>query len=245
MNLLFKDFPIELRAALQAPKGISKHLNFRAFEIDIRAGSYKMIELDECISFLGLYYPEFKQSFSSHLRFLSSCRNAAVHSFLPSYRAYELDRTAYLGLNLFDHFRIKKVFKHLFFTPSDPDKKFLKEFDSERIIRVQKAVEEARSKAKKTPHQSCMSVDDWHVYVVNCPVCENDAILSGYTDISYSRDEGGSQYLTFFADSFECEECGLSLSDTEELRLAGLETVHDRDSELERYLHEKHGQQEV
>ena len=44
--------------------------------------------------------------------------------------------------------------------------------------------------------------------------------------------------LVVYFQSFECEECGLVLDDTQELELAGMDVVYERDSDLERFMRE-------
>jgi len=85
-------------------------------------------------------------------------------------------------------------------------------------------------------------VDGWYTYVTCCPICNSDGVLVGTTEDCFEYDmdgnpEGGG--LAFFADSFECDMCGLKLDDVEELRLAGMETDYDRSDEHDRWLEEK------
>jgi hypothetical protein len=53
-----------------------------------------------------------------------------------------------------------------------------------------------------------------------------------YGDTEQGDDADGPS-STYLADQFLCEECGLELNDLEELKLAGIEGVHDRSSELD------------
>lgn len=125
---------------------------------------------------------------------------------------------------------------------TDEDKKFLDNFKEERIERVRKAIESAKEKAHKLPQsKSYISTDDWEVYTTECPVCGNDAILEGYTEIVAEQDDidSWSQGLDFFADTFKCEECGLALDESEELRLAGIDTHYDRSDEMDKWSYEE------
>ncbi len=121
------------------------------------------------------------------------------------------------------------------------DVNFLKEFQIERIERVRKVIDGAKEKSRKIPHKYAhISLDDWDNYVISCPICGNDAILDGYTEISGDANEDGdvSPVLDFFANSFRCESCGLQLEDVEKLKLASIDTVYDRNDELDKWFSE-------
>jgi hypothetical protein len=86
-----------------------------------------------------------------------------------------------------------------------------------------------------------VGVGDWDVFTAGCPICGSEGLIFGYTDLSgeFEEDGSGSYRLDFLADSFQCDECGLILDDTEELRLVDMETYYDRSSELDQWFSEQ------
>jgi hypothetical protein len=232
--LLFKDLPIDLRLLFLTPKSMPKGFNWRHFDADIRSYKYKAIELDECISIFYILFPEHKQQIQPYLKLLSQTRNASVHAALPSFHAFDLSRTAYLALRIYLLLEDKKSFgKYTRYVLSKKDTEFLESYEAERESRVRLKVERAKVQSKKAETMHIV-VDDWETYVTSCPICGNDALLEGYTDIGAEMDEDGDSepYLTFFANSFECEACGLNLTDSKELNLAGIEEFYDRSEDL-------------
>lgn len=239
--LLFKNVPLELRCLLECPDSIPKAFNWRQYDIDVRSSAYKTLELDECISCFYIFCPELRQSLQPHLRLLSRCRNLSIHSALPSFQKYELDRTAYLALQLFLKLDEKQAFRYTSYFLTQEDKKFLETFQDERIERVQKAIQMAKEKSRKIEGgRSYILIDSWENYVTSCPICGSDGILDGYTELSGEMDEDGlsNPFLDFFATAFHCDDCGLSLEDVEELELAGMEIHYDRSSELDKWFSE-------
>ena len=58
--------------------------------------------------------------------------------------------------------------------------------------------------------------------------------------LAVSEDEEGiNPSLDFFASGFHCWECGLKLYDSEELRLAGMNTLYDRSGDIDRWFTER------
>lgn len=231
--LVFEGLPIELQALFACPEALPKDFNWRAFDVDLRSSKYKTKELDSCISLFNMFKPEYRQELSAHFQLLSRCRNTSVHFVLPSFQKYELERIAYLALRLAD---ITGVPRSL----TKDDKKFLLDFKAERIERVKKKIEEAKEKAKHISSvDTSLSIGGWEEHVTQCPVCSSDGILSGTTDIGFDapfeQGEEPEPRLDFFADNFICQQCGLELDDSEELRLAGMDLVYDRSSDLEEW----------
>ena len=71
-----------------------------------------------------------------------------------------------------------------------------------------------------------------------CPVCDSDGILTGDSEIDPPVDDQSDPFLSFTAYSFECDECGLVLNDTQEIELAGMDVAYDRNDELDDWLFE-------
>jgi hypothetical protein len=236
--LLFKELPVELKVFFTCPEIKTKSANWRRFDIDLRSFTYKTIELDECISIFYILFSKDKQFYQPYFRFLSNCRNISIHASLPSFQKYDLERTVYLALNVHKILKEYEVFGLYSYYPQKEDNEFLSSFDNERAERVKKKIEDAKKKSKGLMHSaSHLLVDDWKLYVTRCPVCESDGMLEGYTDpwIEGTEDHIKSSGLSFFADSFECEECGLKLDDVKELALAGMDDYYDRSEDEDRW----------
>jgi hypothetical protein len=235
--LLFIDFPIELQVLFASPESLPKDFNWRLLDIELRSFKYKTKELDECIALLYVLLPEHKQELRSYFQLLARHRNASIHSVLPSFQRYELERLGYLALRLFVILQTTKHISEYSYRVTKDDKAFLAVFKNERIERVKKKVDEAKEKSKHiSTIKGSLSIDGWEYYITECPICGNEGILTGYTDIDY--EEAPDEYLPnasldFFADSFECEDCGLKLDDTEELKLVKMDVNYDRSHQLD------------
>lgn len=244
LGLIFKNIPLELRVVFSCPQSIPESFNWRRYDIDLRSFAYKAIELNECISCFYTFFPDLRQTLQPHLKFLSNVRNMSLHSAFPSFQQYELDRVAFLALQIFKILRDNKILELFHYLPSEKDSKFLDDFQAERIERVKKVIENAKEKSRKISHKGSGIIldlsDSWDAYVFTCPICDSDGILGGYTEDDLVEDEDGAfPSLGFFAEAFSCDECGLSLEDVEELELAGIDTHHDRSDDLDRWFAEE------
>jgi len=239
LQLLFKDLPLELRCALAAPEAMPTTFRSTPYEIELKASTFKSIELDEAIAIFCTFYPDFKKRFGSHLRFLSRHRNICVHAVHPDCREYEVDRTVFLFLSLIGHMRRQNpdLAKRILLKEDDKNKMFLAKFDEERLNRVHEKVENARTKAKKITERVSIDPEEWHWYPIPCPVCGSDGILSGETIAKPEYDEDGpcGVNLTFMGETFGCEFCGLVLDDYEEMSIAGIDPEVDRSDESDQW----------
>jgi hypothetical protein len=240
--LLFKGLPIELQVLFACPDSLTKDFNWRPYDIDLRSFKYETKELNECISLFYVLLPEHKQELNPYMILLSRYRNVSVHSALPSFQSYEVQKVAFLALRLLSILQSQKIIAEYAHIITKDDKQFLSTFKLERIDRVKKKIEDAKEKSKHiSTGKVSLSVDGWENYVTQCPICESDGILSGFTDM---RADGSGEdpdvWLEFFADGFTCEECGLQLDDTEELKLAGVELVYERPSDLDAWYKEQY-----
>ncbi|MBA7676145.1 hypothetical protein ES703_84386 [subsurface metagenome] len=248
--LLFKNLPLELRCAIAAPKAMPESFRKTPYEIDLKASAYKSLELDEAITSFGLFFPAMKKRLASHLRFLSRHRNTCVHAALPDFREYEMERTAFLFLTLVEHLKEKEpeLLNPFDLGEDKLNKQFLERFDEERLKRVHSKIEAAREKAKKLTEKLSLSSDDWNWYPVACPVCGSDGILTGETEPEkYDNGKGGFEVTTilfFTGETFKCEQCGLTLSDFDELKIAGIDPDVDRSNEAIRWLEEQYQDEE-
>ncbi len=241
--LLFRDLPLELKVLFTCPDAVKPaSFNWRAYDVELRSYGYKTMELDELISTFFLFFPSQKQTLRPHLKFLSKCRNASIHLSLPSFQTYELERTAYLALRVFLtlHDYDSDFFMPAWYHLTKRDEEFLSKYDTLRTERVRQKVDKARENAKRIEAQSVsVSVDGWEVDVTRCPVCGCDGVLTGETRVEADIDEdrNAHPYLMFLADTFKCEECGLSLDDANELQLAGMDLSYDRpESDMEKWV---------
>jgi hypothetical protein len=233
--LLFKEVPLDLKILLSCSKDIPQTFNWRRIDNELSSGTYKTIGFDTCISSFYIFFPDLKQSLHSHMRFLANNRNTSVHFVFPSFQKYEIERVVFVALNVFLTIKQSKACKFTYYRLNDNDDKFLSRFDAERIKRVKKKIDDAKAKSTKIKHHKVyIDIDSWEQYITDCPICDSDAILGGYTEEDAEQDGYGypEPYLTFYADAFECQECGLCLDDCEELRLAGKDISYDRSEEL-------------
>ena len=242
--LLFKGLSDEIQTLFVCPESLPKNFNWRPFDIELRSFKYKTKELDECISLFYVLLPEHKQELHAYFKLCALCRNASVHSVMPSFQRFELERLGFLTLRLFNILDDKKNVYGYQYLLTEDDKQFLAEFKNERIDRVKKIIEDAKEKSKHiTTCRASTSVDGWESYVIECPICGADAILTGYTEIQFENTPDGyppDASLDFFADSFECDDCGLKLNDSDELKLASIDLHYDRSDELEHWYEDQY-----
>ena len=241
--LIFKRTPLELRVLLSCPLDLPKSFNWRTFDIDVNAAEYPLIEMGECVSIFFIFFPQMKQRLQSHLKILTRARNASVHSFLPSFQKYEVERAAYVALQIYIKLCEEKVYEFCFMRKKAEE--FIKKFQDERLQRVQKAIEDAKKRAKNLkgrPHR-VRGILNWDTEIIECPICGSDAILEGYTDIveweTSQNIDGPELGLFFYPETFRCDECKLELHDVEELRLVGIPTEFDRSDLLEEFMQEE------
>lgn len=228
--LLFNDLPFEIRVLFTCPEKIPpESINLRRYQSEILAYSYKTPELDEVITRFFVIFPQQRQALRPYFRLLARCRNASLHFSLPSFHRFELERTAYLALQVTRILDDSKDLAFFYFLNAE-DKKFLAEYDEERVNRVRKIIEAAKERSAGLESQEVAVEDDLEKLKIKCPVCGCDSLLYGANQIEAEGDEDGllHPYLEFLADSFECFGCGLKLGDVKELELAGLETSYVR-----------------
>jgi len=228
--LLFSDLPLELKILFTCPDNLlSDSLSWRYLDNLLRASAHKTFELDELIASFYVFYPGKRQALRPYFRLLSRCRNASIHLSLPSFQRYELERTAYLALSVFEILDKEKYSPSFYYRLTKEDKQFLSEYNEERIERVRQKIEVAKEKAKKAK-DTWIIADSWDTYETACPICGCGGMLMGETQVEADFDEDGvaNPYLIFQADTFQCDGCGISLDDVEELQLAGMDIVYQR-----------------
>lgn len=240
IQYLYANIPLEIQLKLSYPDLVNK-LNRKEI-LDLENFNYNAPKLDSCISIFYLLYPEFKHEYKSYFKLFANIRNISVHGSFPSYRKYDLEKINYLAMKLLK-LCMQMEFKNLrYFKFDNSDREFLTNYDNGRIERVKKKIEDAQNESQKIKHSNVsISISRWEEYVTSCPICGCDGILEGSTDLGIEEDiEGETMWLLFYADSFECFECNLKLDDTEELKLANIKTVYERDEDMDKYISEFH-----
>ncbi len=241
--LLFKNLPFELCCAIAAPEAMPESFRKAPYEIDLKSSAYKSLKLNEAIATFSIFFPDMKKRLASHLNFLSRHRNTCVHAALPDFREYEMERTAFLFLTLVEHLKEKEpeLLNPFDLGEDKLNKQFLERFDEERLNRVHSKIEAAREKAKELTEKPSLSSDEWDWCPVECPVCGSDGILTGETQAKIKYEEYGDEIieayrtLSFIGEGFGCSECGLTLIDFDELKIAGIDPDVDRSDELDRW----------
>lgn len=249
LTLLFKSLPFEVRVYLTCPETLPQSFEWQPFDIDIKTASYRMIEFDECVSLLYIFFPNTKKNLQSNLRFISRARNVSAHSFLPKFHSYELERAAFTALKIYEILEPAGIFTGMRKRSSEKDAEFLQNFTETKLERLHKKVENAKESSKKresSPFTFPETLNHWHYQVISCPICERDSILYGSTDLIQENNEQDenepTSYMEFVADSFECQGCGLVLDDREELNFVGINDTIDRSAEIEVFLAERRRQ---
>lgn len=236
-SLLFVDLPLELQICFANPTKIPKSFNWRYFDVDLRSFNYKMIDLAKCIEMFYIFFQDNKQELKIFLDFLSKCRNSCVHASLPSFQRYDLEKIAYLSIRIYEVLDKEKTFLYASRVLTDKDKEFINLFKKEKIEIVKKKIEDAKKKAKTIPEnfEASSGASGWEEYEKECPVCESMGLLLGYTELEADDHYEESYNLTFFAETFECNCCGLKLNDMAELELANVDVWYDRTDELDQW----------
>ena len=240
-SFLYTNLPLELQVKLNYQT--SSKIN-KPEEQGLSQFIFNTQPIDKCVSIFYTLYPEHKIKFKPYFNLFSTIRNISVHGSFPSFQKYDLVRIMYLAMNLTEILIQEKIYSFRYYKLTKEDERFLKNYNQERINRVKKEIESAKNKSRKIEQSwgFMFGMDDWELYNTSCPICTCEGTLTGSSEYGYEEDEmGGSEWLDFNADSFKCEECGLELLDSEELLLAGMETVYDRAGEMDKWYEEKEG----
>lgn len=235
-KFLFTTLPLEIELKLSYPDSF---LPLNAAELrDLNDFAFKSEGFGKSISIFYNILPDLKQKLQPYFKFISEVRNSAVHSIVPNFQRIDLYRSVYLLLILSRHLIFEKIISEYQFKLNEEELSFLKNYDQERIERIKKKLQFANREAKKLkkPLLSLMQ-EDWEERLTNCPICQSNAYINGYCEYEKTYD-GADVFLTFFAESFECEGCRLSLFDREELSFAGVELTKDLSEYIPTYLGE-------
>lgn len=238
-SLIFKDLPIEARTLLAAGSA-AKGFNGRPYELDLRDFAFDTVSLEDAVRAFYVFFADRKQSLRPYFKLLHEVRNLSLHASLGTVKPEEPVRIAYLALAV-----AALAARHLpVYAATEGDMAFLKRYEAERVARVQAQVEKAREKMKGLKVDITFNdpppPEGWESFDARCPVCKNWAFLSGTTDIRCEKKNGKEEEaLDFFADTFDCNACGLGLDDVEELKLADLAIVYDRSEDLPKWRDDK------
>lgn len=238
LSLVFSDLSPEEMVTLQFVKDISAEAQ-SPVALKLKFREFRFRTFSDCLSMLYTFKPALRSEYGSALFNLGSIRNAGVHSAISSNAVHDIDRSAYVALKLFQEIRSDAG---SFFYQKPADVTFLKRFSEAQNTKVRKALDTARrifrSKAFVVTHSES---DGWDEYLIDCPVCDCHALVTGTTENEGDL-VGPDEYeetLNFYATSFACNGCKLKLSNEEEMRLAGVDRIIDRSADLDGW-HESH-----
>jgi hypothetical protein len=202
IHLLFTNLPLDLEVKLTSEDVRKKNKIRRVNELSMKYFKFKSIELDKAISIFYTYFPELKQELKPYFNLFSSIRNISVHGAFPVFQKYDLERIAYLSLRILGILKEEKISGFGFHKLTNKDNDFFKRYDSNRIERVKKAIENAKNKSEKIDYWSSSDLNEWEFYITSCPVCDCDGTLTGSTEFECEHDvEGQTCWLYFYADS--------------------------------------------
>ncbi len=241
LGAVFPHIPADARALLSAPEHAPEFFRWQGAPIDLWSDAFRTLDLGECIACYYAFYPHMKQPLFPHLDFIACHRDAALHTALPPLEPYDFDRCGYATLQAIRTLAQDNAHGGFIYTLSEADTQFLERFAIARAERVSLALEQARLVERMREPKRDVVPSGWLEQAEVCPVCRRRGILRGYSELSMYRDEEVlSPTLDFFAISFSCPGCGLSLRDFDELKLVGMATLYDRSGELDDWFAE-HG----
>ncbi len=241
LGAVFREIPPEVRALLSAPERAPEFFRWRGTPVDLSAPSFRTIGMDACIAAYAVFLPHMKQPLLPHLEFVARGRDIALHAVPGTLGTYELERAGYAVLQVVQSIEQDPAFGHIAYSPREEDRRFLERFSLKRAERVALALEQARFALSEPAPDRRAETSGWDALAGECPVCHTPGALRGYTELSVGRDEDGpAPGLDFFAVSFSCFRCGLTLHDSEELKLAGMGTLYDRSGDMDAWFAE-HG----
>lgn len=233
VNMLFTNVPTEVSLLLTYPESLVESNNLRGLFSEVRKFSYKIIELNNAIGLFNLFFPNLKNEYKQFFTALKPIRNASVHSSVPEFKKYEVERIAYWATKLFMQIHEFQILKHSHFFLDGQTENFLKHYEESLVKKVKKTLENAREKVKNGKiDEANYGPEDWASMHATCPICNNTATVYGDTE---DHDTPDGVKLTFLCECFMCGACGLELYGFEELELAGIETSIDRSDDTDEW----------
>lgn len=235
---LFSNLPLEVELKLTYPMSFSKLNTLQLRELNNY--EFKSEQLNKCITIFFHLYPDKKKELKPYFNFISDIRNSSVHGILPSYHRIDLARSAFLLLSLVYFLLEQRIVRHYHFKVTKEDQNFLSRYDHERIERLKRIIEDARSKTKGINGTTSLIIQEtWDTRLSKCPICKSDSFVDGYCEFEYEKGlEGADAFLTFHIEAFECPQCDLKLFDQVELSYAGVELTQDLSEFIPDYLYD-------
>lgn len=252
LALIFRNLDPETQVVLLCPTQLRPESAWWGQYLKIVSAETNTIEFDDCLKIFFMFFPDLKQEFEPTFLTLKKSRNASVHFVLPDFDLFDLERAAYVALRINEILHPPLVESLSFLQPmgqrrSEDDKTFMSNFEHKRADYVADQINQARAQAKKLQGkpQTALIPADWNHFIVTCPICSSDGVADGYTELvtaEYGPDDSG-QFLVFIATQYKCTGCHLTLRDSVEMQLAGLDIHFVRKDEIEDYLALQKGEQ--
>lgn len=240
LSLLYKGLSAELRCALVAPESLPPGFRMMPHLVDLKSSKYKTLEMNDVIGQFYIFEPEIRKRHQAELKFISGHRNNCVHAVHPEFKDYEVERSAFLMFSLVEHFveKYPDIVRFREWGERGSVEKFMKRYDESRIERLDEKVKAAAEKAKTLTEKTTLDASEWDWYPTLCPICGSDGFYNGETEADSGYD---GLELTFYPESFECDECGLVLDDFYEMETVGVPTDGvDRTDESEDWIRDNY-----
>jgi hypothetical protein len=209
----------------------------------------KSIQISNAINRLGEIIEEFTTNLRSKATLIINERNTELHSGLPGFEEFPV------RLWISDYYRICDILLKF-------QEKTLKDYfgDSEGIL-AEKMIEESDEKLKKIVFEKIKSykqvyedlaieektsrrdnsekqlrVFSSHTKKIQCPCCNNEALLTGeQVSVSSTKLNGNDLYeeIRYIPNKLACFNCGLKLDTYNELKVVDLGDVFTRDTYID------------
>jgi len=243
LSNIFSSMPQEVRMFLANPDKVPRFFKWRNVAVDVHSDLVTPLNFDESADSFYVFFPHMKQLILPYAAILSRLRQASLHSIIPMLNSYELGRVGYAVLTIAETINNEDSFPYKWYKITENDTLFLRRFEEDRVERVKLALTRAKQTAREGIGESFHAVValDWRTYEAICPVCRASGLLNGYTELAIAEDDHGPYpTLDFFAVSFRCDDCRLTLHDCEEIKLAGMNSLYDRSGDIDKWFRD-HG----
>ncbi len=231
--LVFGNLPIEWRLAM-SQSDLKGHMAVsREEELKMQANHYSYITLDEGIRFFENMHPTKKHELKPYWQLLKTYQNQPKDKQDFQDSATISEKLSFLALDVLTFLIDEGVLPPNSYQLTDQDQQFFHdEFPQKRVKRVEQALQHPGEYPVPFPD---WPQDRWSIYRHQCPSCQSQAQLYGYTDLEA---DGKQDFLTFYACLLACEHCQLMLCDQSELLIAGCANVFDRSHQLDQWLND-------
>jgi hypothetical protein len=251
---LYQNLPLKLELYLKKPDNFDEDKVLQSHLADLRSFSeLKSIDINKAISLFFYLKPSLKDELKPYLRSIKNVRNPSVHSILPSFQKYELERMAFASAMVFKKLHDPIEFFALVGFWDEKKDKIIENYEH-KVVQV---VKEKIEKAKK----SSRSIDKSDIekpsptlerYVIDCRICGNPASLFGRTEMDekdFPDQHDIERNMWFYSHEYKCDYCGLHLESYDEVSKAGLPVVEIRSDKnfvlpFYKYVHQNYEQHE-